>query len=551
VSLLALALPAVPLLAIHALFLPMYDLNDDPGMDMLARGVGYADAPTPFLLYSNVLYGRLLNALYAWQPELPWYRLLGLVCQYVAGAVSAAVVLRRAPRASTLALLALYFVAFDATFYLHPTFTVTAASLAIAASVLWLDRAIHGEELPPGETAGFVALVALAAAIRAQSAVLALLVVTPAILTGVVRAAGRRGSVALARGFVPLVAALAAIAALHVHDRRTYAATPGWEDAHTFHRLISEFVDFSRASYTPATRRVFDDVGWSENDFEMLRNWFYADPERYSIANMERVLDAFPRRAFWLESDFSHLALAFGDPYRFAMLGALVAAGLFVPWSGRRWLEPALVLAAAAAVTVGLVFALGRFPPRVYHSVLALLLFVAIVLAARRPAAGRPLRWVRVAALVAFVSVVPGLASTWHGRSQLGRTLNGALTGALRELPREPLYVVWGAALPIELTLPWSSMAELRGLALYSLGSDTRSPLNGARLAERGIDDIYRAIYERDDVRVIGNESQGRLLVRYAQEHYGHRVAFRPVAQHGLPGWHLFSVYRFERIDVP
>lgn len=543
--LLTLALPMLPLVAAHAFFLPMYDLNDDPGMDMVARGVGYTVSPSPFLWYSNVLYGRLLTTLYGALPAWPWYRLLALAFQYLAGVAIAHAALRRGLSFSVLGPLAVYFVVFDLTFYVHPTFTVTAALLAAGAVALWTGAVLDGRRMTWPALAAFASLLAPAAMLRTQSALLVLALALPGVVLLLLRGerAGRLHR--LASGLAPAAGALLLIAALQAYDRHAYATTPGWEDFHETHELISEFVDFERAVYTPETKAVFDEVGWSANDFLMLQNWFYSDRERFSLEKMKTVLAAFPRHRPRLDRGFAHLDLVRNDPYVVLMLAALLVAALFVAPRDGRLTALAATWLAVLALAAYLVFVLHRFPPRTYQPMLAVAVALSAVLAAATENTGRWPPRIRVVALLALAIGLPGLVSIWHGRSEFGAGLNSAFREAVDQLPRQRLLVVWGAALPIELTLPLSDMHEYRGLRLYSLGSDTRSPYNAALLEEFGIEDIYRAIYTRDDVLVIGSDALNGLLVRYAAEHYGDRVSFWPVARYGKNGWHLFTVYRF------
>ena len=52
---------------------PRYETNDDAGMSMIAAGRGYVDRPDEHLLFSNVLVGLGLKALYETVPQVAWY----------------------------------------------------------------------------------------------------------------------------------------------------------------------------------------------------------------------------------------------------------------------------------------------------------------------------------------------------------------------------------------------------------------------------------------------------------------------------------------------
>ena len=95
----AVALPCVTLTAAHLLFDPLYRTNDDPGMLLLSAGLVYVDEPTPYLIFSNHLWGSLVATLYSWLPGVAWYRVLQLAVQFAAGATLLYVAL--GPRVNT------------------------------------------------------------------------------------------------------------------------------------------------------------------------------------------------------------------------------------------------------------------------------------------------------------------------------------------------------------------------------------------------------------------------------------------------------------------
>lgn len=541
--------PLLSLLVSHLLFLPMYDVNDDPTMDMMARGIGFAAAPSPFILFSNIWYGLLLSSLYTAWPALPWFRLLSLALQWIAGAALSFAVLRRGVSSVAVALLAAYFLVFDVTFYIHPSFTITSVLAAAGAVALWLSALLERERPHPGWAVAVVLLLLWAGLVRRDSLLLVLLMGLPVVLVAAIRRSAARCAIAVG----PLLIAALIAQGLTLYDRHVYRVTPGWDEFHESHEMISAFVDFQQAAYTPQTREVFAGVGWSPVDFAMVRNWFFYDEERFSLDKMRTVLEAFPRKSSkgW-RLDSADLDLFRNDPYRNAMVATMIVAVLFIPWRGRR---PAVAVAAACmllAVGGYLLLVMHRFPPRVYQPMFACFAAFLMVLADGGAGWRWPRRvscWVGAAGLIVVAGMVPSVVATWAGRAEVGRRLSDGLRQGLIDLApsADRLYVVWGASLPFELIPPLSSMDELREMKIFFLASGTRSRYNAARLEEFGIEDIHRAIYTRDDVLVISNGAYNEVFVAYVAEHYGERIEFVPVARYAEGDWHLFTVYRFRR----
>ncbi len=69
-SVLVVATLTVPFFAV---FTPGYQTNDDAWMAMIAAGQGVSLSPDEHLVYSNVVVGKALRALYTAVPSVPWY----------------------------------------------------------------------------------------------------------------------------------------------------------------------------------------------------------------------------------------------------------------------------------------------------------------------------------------------------------------------------------------------------------------------------------------------------------------------------------------------
>src|SRR5262249_8012978 len=80
----------------------------------------------------------------------------------------------------------------------------------------------------------------------------------------------------------------------------------------------------------------------------------------------------------------------------------------------------------------------------------------------------------------------------------------------------------------------------------------TPTPLTNRRLAEFGIGDVYRALYERRDVVLLSNPLGNRLLAAYLAEHHGVRLGGRVVFAHpALGGNRFYALTDRSRPSVP
>ncbi|MCR4656500.1 MAG: hypothetical protein K5770_09770 [Lachnospiraceae bacterium] len=77
-----LALNISALLASLIVFCPFFEENDDSSIALIAEGA--FSTRSPFLIYTNILYGKLLNGFYAFFPRVRWHSVLQYVFAFLA-----------------------------------------------------------------------------------------------------------------------------------------------------------------------------------------------------------------------------------------------------------------------------------------------------------------------------------------------------------------------------------------------------------------------------------------------------------------------------------
>ena len=68
---------------------------------------------------------------------------------------------------------------------------------------------------------------------------------------------------------------------------------PDWAEYFKWHNTVAGFVDFPDTDYNKY-KDLFDAVGWSQNDVDMLNNWSFYDLDVFTTDKMEYVLDRIP-----------------------------------------------------------------------------------------------------------------------------------------------------------------------------------------------------------------------------------------------------------------
>jgi len=514
----AFALPCVALLCAHALFDPVYRTSDDPTMLLIAAGEAYADQPSPYLIFSNHVWGTVLAFFYAWVPAVPWYGLFQLVVQLGANATLVYVALGKRISVGRLMAIAGYLLVFDMLMSARPHFTLTASIAGIAAIVLLWDRFSGPDGLGPARWTMFVVLWATSAAIRHESAVLVYLLSAPPALVPLVQA-WRSGGMrqAMRKVAAPMLVAAGIVASFHGYNLVRYH-TPDWREFIETGPSIGSILDFSSTGSTrmqtwqrfpdgatrlhevrhppEVYRAAADGPGWTENELHMLMEWFYADAELYSLDQIERFLKRIGKPPPDGSAPFAPLR---SDPNLYLLVAALV-----VGWSSRRFdprdaVQLGLLALAALGITAYVDFGLHRLVSWVYEPIFAMLGWSILAVGRERPLVSSDLVWfvTRALAMGLLLAFLLPAGVRIAGESATTTAHREVFMESVRDLNAnvEHLYVSWATSFPLELLGPFDDLEPFRDLNVYSAGAATNGGHNRRLLRRFGITDIYQAIY--------------------------------------------------------
>jgi hypothetical protein len=513
---------------------PFFETNDDVWMMLNVSGRAFPE-PTEYVFWMNVVLTRLLVRLYRFTGDVPWYGLLhALVLSSGLAAVGYALLLRAASlRRFTLWAVALLLLGVPLA--VQWQFTRTAA-LGATAGVFLATATLSGGTASAGRMVARLgaaaSLLLLGYVIRPPSFWLVLLVLSPLILF--LAWTGGRAR-AWSAGLVVVTGTL--VAALSMADARAYA-DPEWVRFRELNRLKSLFLDFRAVPFDATTRSALAAVGWSETDYHLLMRWFYVDPEVHSpeklAAVAERARRDGPSVSQRLASGVRGVLGDVGGTPGAWIAGALLLGTALI---GVRRPAALATLVSTVAMAIGVAVVLHGFaklPLRVFEPMLVAVAWLALLLGGDPALATRPGRRDRAAKVVGFslvgLALLLGLAHpgsplrTVGARSRQAVQANDDLKGALQRIGLEPwqTVVVVGGTFPYESILPMPVPDYLRDVRLVAVAASNQSPVQRRLLAVRGISDLPRALFERDDVLITIYPEAGddRLLERYIAEHY-------------------------------
>ncbi len=563
-----------------------YETIDDVFLTMIASGKGICPAPDQHLVFTNVLIGDVLKWLYTCLPSLPWYGLYLLVVHYAAQAAILFCALtigqepfvakvrkrasgfgsrmpadlddsnRNASRNAQLgARLGLYLLCFgliETQFLNRMQFTTTAFVSAQAgiflALLAWRRRVQHADVPVFRHLSAAVVFLVLGGMIRLDSLAMALMAASPVILLFVWDFSRR----AIIPCGIAAVAATALLGGAVAYDHSVYERDPLWHGYRSLNQLRGKFQDSSWTYYSPQTADIFSRVGWSENDHEMIAHWFSDDPDLYNAAKLTNIVGAYPWQAsrrmsglFWS---------AFRDIMRNrTVLSLLLALPFVLSIVPGGWRSKLLILASAVAVLplIAVVIWLKKVPPeRVYLPLISFPLSTALLSfawpvrqlpqgALRRTWTEQIKLWwiwaawrrlptrLEVTATLLVVAVIMGgyrqcrqCARVQHDRVAMERFLNDIRSDG------RSLYVMWEAALPLDLTSPLDNLDSWTGIPMVSVAWPQRTPWQQEIKRRFGISSLTQSLCENDNIVLIATEAHRSLFKTFAKEHFGADIDF-------------------------
>jgi hypothetical protein len=511
-------------------------------MNMYAAGKNLGQKPSQFLLFQHFVIGLGLKFFYEHCPQVPWYGALLYIYLFVSSLLIGYALLRMHDRLSTAGVWVALFLIFYLQVIVSPQFTVCAGYLAIAG-ILVLYSAVSKPYASRNANRWWLCLGMMlliwAGLVRFYSLLLVMFSMVP--LYGV--AFVRRRADAW-RGLFPILF-LVALASVFLNWTQVfyYEHSPGWEQFYRYNNVRAEYIDRHKIAWNKSTAPLFQRIGWSRNDLEMLTSWFYLDPNVYSFNNLVFISqnsELLPKAGIDWDSLFTNLLQSLRS---YSGMGGILLCIVVLarnPMTTQGFAVFALVWYGILFTGISLVE--RHLPLRVWLVMLCSFYATEAVLWCQareempegsedaRPTHRLPILSRVIVAL--FLALCVGqLKINWE-RSNRYRLLQREFRHDLEELkPRaDQLFVTWGGDFPYQtFQLPDEATPASQEMQFLGLGVGNHEPVVQNRLRSFGINDLYQAFYQRNDVLLICIPRKRKLLEKYIQEHYHEKVLVRTV----------------------
>lgn len=488
----SLAIAAAFVLSLCLVFEPRWETNDDVAMSMVAHGYGVAAFGSPNLIFSNVLWGYLVRAIPPINGTLG-YSIATLGVLITVGAIVLFGLYRLgAGYIAALSVLVLLLVRP----VLFPQFTLNSGLLLVGAIICSHLFARHNywQALLIGCLLAFSSWL-----VRSNEFLLVLLVALPLLPWGTL----------LRRRFsqVSLLALILVIAVSTVIDHKAYQG-PQWKAFNELNPVRTPFTDFGADELLKKRPDILGRYGFSTNDIDLIREWFFADPaitNPQALRAMLAELGPLPTQGNSVAKGWDGIQTLWDLKLLPFVLAALLLALLRPSWQ----------VTASWGLFIAGVFAMGLSGRpgiiRVYVPLVCLLVIATF------------LTWQfsdwrnRLGTAVLLVAAILNTSLVFTESKTIQITSEQAREG-LDAFPRNPV-VIWGIGFPLEAVYPvMGASPPAMSLRFYGLGAFTLAPFSVAfteRQQGRGMIDL---LVKETGIPVVAIPKCLRYLETYCRE---------------------------------
>jgi hypothetical protein len=531
---------AIFFVLVFTLFRPGYGTADDINIISLASGY-LGGKSLPFLVYSNVLLGFILNWFYGVAPNINWEVWLFIALNFISVLTLVYIFFSHLPDARLKFFAVISVLLSDAYFLINITYTMIAAFSALAGFclVLWAIQFPRADKR--GMLVFGIALTLAASLIRLKAMLIVFVLILPALVFLYFNSSQRKKLI-----FV-LVLLGTLVASGYIFDKMYLQLFPDWNSYHVYDSVRSQIHDTPRnvnvkikppnADMNP----IISEVGWSKNDLKVfLNNWFFPDKQVYSFENLQYIVEHIPGKQITKLRAIVILSSSLFRPVVLPYILIILSTWLIV-WLYRLAKKAIFPLLTLLISFGGLAFYMAwamKIPDRILMILLAGIAIFGLyilTLASSEPEDGNlvfyghqnhrnPIWWFVIAIfmIAAFGLVLnQSLAMTKVYISRQEAYQNGVRDlENLRDsgkISRNALVIS-----PIGFPFEWANPLTLNfpDIHILDLGWLTFSPAYESVLREFDIQSVPEALYEKENVYLMAPSGSLPAILVFIEEHH-------------------------------
>ena len=527
-----------------------YGINDD--IVMISVVAGAFGKASEFLVHSNILWGLFLKLLYQLPTNFNWEVILFVIIDFLSIWVLLYLLLSAKTTRMVKALFVISVLIGNGYFLLSISFTAIAAISAIAGLSLLFFQSQESKKWFSLASLCGIGLILISSLIRSISTLMVAVLFLPAILLNLRIFLQRRF-------FLSIMITTVLIAGGIIFNKIYLDSSPSWTAFYSYNNAHAQLIN---TPHFENSQGIYSSVGWSQNDYDLMYRWFFADGVTFSPT---RMLDLVHLSSGFATTgtvayEFQTRIFTFSVIPYLLLLGFGALLMLCSTKSQKAFPTMLLVFITPLLILFGLAFTQKlvnyvTIPLIMGSIVLEFLLCDFFVVHDAKPRQISTKRSPgRIAFLIIlFVTFLSGVGTNAYSLFQTSKNnqVNHiAFEGILAQLNQlhsvddlgkaVRIFDLSGSGIPWDWSNPW--MLPFPKLPLQIMGWLTFSPPFNQSVSQLGVKSLPDALSQKDNAYLVSEPGIVPYIEKYFQEHDGIQVVAIPViAIQSTDSW----IYRF------
>jgi len=524
---------------------PHFQTNDDNAMMDIASGVRTGQ-PSEYLIFINVIVGKLLVFLYSAFTNINWYPSLFYFIHFVSITVIFYCLLVKNKNIYSISIYLLMFSFFELYLLTNLQFTTTAFIVGASGLILFftfLD--IKGKGLYFA-IAGSVILVIISSLIRKNVFYLVMGLSAVIFLFKFLEKKSWK---------IPtfLIIVVMLFSLCNQFNENYYQKDENWASYMEYNNVRGKIHGYPGFTYSDINKNIYSDVGWSNNDVNMFRAWFFSDLELYSKEKLEYVLSNIK-----IEREIKSIGTTIKKSFINLDLKARWFTGFFLTivilvGDKRKNKYILSVFLAASLITIYLSY-FGRLPDWIFFPII---FFINIVIAFFVCENKINLNTnvckilnniiMKITVLMICIALSSFMFVSTSNSSKINEIKQEELEGVVEKInDRDKIYISWGATGLTDKTILFYNPYGKANFNKVPLGWSTHSPHYNKILNNYSIENLYKDIVEREDIFIICTGNEIEMFEKFMYEHHNMQVSAVSIDEIEISRRSVYKVQRNE-----
>ena len=519
---------------------PHFQTNDDSAMMDIASGVRTGQ-PSEYLIFINVIVGKLLVFLYSTFANINWYPILFYFIHFISTTVILYCFLIKNKNIFSISIYLLIFSFLELYLLTNLQFTTTAFIAGVSSIILFFTFLNIKGKVLYFAIAGSVILIITSGLTRKNVFYLVIGLSTAIFLFKFLEKKSWKIPVFL-------IISIILFSLCNQFNDNYYNKDPNWAAYREYNSIRGKIHDNPHLTYSNITQKIYNDVGWSSNDVYMFRSWFFSDLELYSKEKLEYVISNVK-----IEGGIKNISATIKKSFTYLDLKARWFAGFFlilvilvVDKKKNKYILS--VFLAASLITIYLSYFV-RLPGRVFFPIIFFIniitaFFLCESLTTLNTSSHKILNNIilKITILIICIALSTSVFISTSNSSRINIVKQAEFEEIVKRISDEDkIYVSWGATgLSNKIIFFYNPYYKTR-FNKVSLGWNTHSPHYYKILNYYSIENIYEDIVERTDIFVVCMNNEVEMFREFMLEHYNRQVSAIFIDEVKISGRSIFK----------